>query len=120
MNDCIFCKIRDGIIPSQKLYEDDLMFIIRDIAPVAKLHYLAIPKAHYKFLKDMTPQDSLNLGKCFFKIAELADGLGLKNGFRIVINQGEDGGQVIFHLHIHILGGEKMSNKSVFQLKSLD
>ncbi|MCL2555532.1 MAG: HIT domain-containing protein [Firmicutes bacterium] len=115
MNDCLFCKIRDGIIPSEKLYEDDLMFIIKDIAPLARLHYLAIPKIHYKLLKDMTEQDALNLGKCFSKIAELADTLGLSNGFRIVINQGEDGAQAIYHLHIHILGGEKLSNKSVFE-----
>jgi len=114
MNDCLFCKIRDGEIKSEKLYEDDMMFIIKDIAPSAKIHYLAIPKVHYKLLKDMTPQDTIDLGKCFFRIAELSDSLGLSNGFRIVINQGEDGNQTVFHLHIHILGGEKMSNKSVF------
>jgi len=120
MNDCIFCKIRDGVIPSQKLYEDELMFVIKDIAPAAKLHYLAIPKVHYKLLKDMTPNDAIDLGKCFFKIAEIADTiLGLENGFRIVINQGEDGNQVVFHLHIHILGGEKLSNKSIKEAKTV-
>ena len=119
MSDCLFCKIRDGIIPSQKLYEDDLMFIIKDIAPAAKLHYLAIPKVHYKLLKEMTQQDAINLGKCFFKIAKLSDVLGLANGFRVVINQGEDGDQTVFHLHIHILGGEKLSNKSIKEAKTV-
>ena len=119
-NDCLFCKIRDGIINSEKFYEDELMFIIKDIAPAAKMHYLAIPKVHYKLLKDMSNLDALNLGKCFSKIAEISDKLGLSNGFRIVINQGEDGDQTIFHLHIHILGGEKLSNKSLTQAKTLD
>ena len=108
MNDCIFCKIRDGVIPSPKLYEDDEVFVIRDIEPKAKCHYLMIPKKHFKLLSDMTREDEAMLSRAFSKIASLAPTLGLENGYRIIINQGEDGGQTVFHLHIHILGGEKL------------
>ncbi len=108
MNDCIFCKIRDGVIPSPKLYEDDEVFVIRDIEPKAKCHYLMIPKRHFKLLSEMTKEDEAMLGRALKKIAELAPELGLENGYRIIINQGDDGGQTVFHLHIHILGGEKL------------
>ena len=108
MNDCIFCKIRDGIIPSPKLYEDDEVFVIRDIEPKAKCHYLMIPKKHFKLLSDMSVEDEAMLGRAFKKIADLAPSLGLSNGYRIIINQGDDGGQTVFHLHIHVLGGEKL------------
>ena len=106
MNDCIFCKIRDGVIPSPKLYEDDEVFVIRDIEPKAKCHYLMIPKRHFKLLSEMTKDDEAMLGRAFAKIAELAPKLGLENGYRLIINQGDDAGQTVFHLHIHILGGE--------------
>ena len=108
MNDCIFCKIRDGIIPSPKLYEDDEVFVIRDIEPKAKCHYLMIPKKHFKLLSEMDKEDEAMLGRLMKKIASLAPQLGLENGYRIIINQGEDGGQTVFHLHVHILGGEKL------------
>ena len=108
MNDCVFCKIRDGVIPSPKLYEDDEVFLIRDIEPKAKCHYLMIPKRHFKLLGEMTEDDRAMLGRAFAKIAELAPSLGLENGYRVIINQGDDGGQTVFHLHIHILGGEKL------------
>ena len=108
MNDCVFCKIRDGIIPSPKLYEDEEVFVIRDIEPKAKCHYLVIPKKHFKLLSEMNKQDEAMLGRTFAKIASLAPSLGLENGYRIIINQGDDGGQTVFHLHIHVLGGEKL------------
>lgn len=108
MNDCIFCKIRDGIIPSEKLYEDDDVFVIRDIEPKAKCHYLMIPKKHFKLLSEMTEDDEAMLGRALGKIASMAPALGLSGGYRIIINQGDDGGQTVFHLHIHILGGEKL------------
>ena len=108
MNDCVFCKIRDGIIPSPKLYEDEEVFVIRDIEPKAKCHYLVIPKKHFKLLSEMNKQDEAMLGRTFAKIASLAPSLGLENGYRIIINQGDDGGQPVFHLHIHVLGGEKL------------
>ncbi|MBR2967260.1 MAG: histidine triad nucleotide-binding protein [Clostridia bacterium] len=108
MNDCVFCKIRDGIIPSPKLYEDEEIFVIRDIEPKAKCHYLVIPKKHFKLLSEMEKQDEAMLGRTFAKIASLAPTLGLENGYRVIINQGDDGGQTVFHLHIHVLGGEKL------------
>ena len=113
MNDCIFCKINAGDIPSDKLYEDSDMFIIKDIDPKAEKHYLAIPKKHFKLLSDMTADDEAMLGRMLKKIAELSGSLGLGNGYRLVINQGDDAGQTVFHLHIHILGGQKMDFPSL-------
>ncbi len=107
MKDCIFCKIRDGEIPSPKLYEDDEVFVIRDINPRAKCHYLMIPKDHYAYLGDKNANGEV-LGRALKKIADLAPSLGLSNGYRVIINQGADGGQEVMHLHIHILGGEKL------------
>ena len=108
MSNCLFCKIRDGEIPSEKVYEDDLMFIIKDIDPKAERHFLMIPKRHFKLLSEMTSSDTENLGKCLKKIPELSDLLGLEKGYRLIINQGDDAGQTVFHLHVHILTGQKM------------
>ncbi|MCH5161373.1 MAG: histidine triad nucleotide-binding protein [Clostridiales bacterium] len=108
MNDCIFCKIIKGDIPSKKYYEDELMIVIADIDPKAKLHYLAIPKKHYKLLSEMSADDAVDLGKCMKKISEIAPTLGLENGYRLIINQGDDAIQTVPHLHIHILGGQKL------------
>lgn len=108
MSDCLFCKIINGDIPSEKLYEDDLMIVIKDICPKAEKHYLAIPKSHYKLLSEMTAQDVADIGKCMKKVGESAEALGLGNGFRLIINQGEDADQTVFHLHMHLLGGQKL------------
>ena len=110
MENCIFCKIIAGVIPSQKLYEDDKMIVIKDIEPKAKLHYLCIPKTHFALLDEMDEEKSEILKYCFTKIAEIKDGLGLGDGYRIIINQGENGGQTVHHLHIHLLGGEKLGD----------
>ena len=103
---CIFCKIRDGEIPSEKVYEDDDVFIIKDIDPKAEKHYLMIPKRHYKLIGDMTDGDAAALMRGIRKIPSLAESLGLTGGYRIIVNQGDDAGQTVFHLHIHILGGQ--------------
>lgn len=108
MKDCVFCKIIAGEIPSDKLYEDDRMIVIRDIEPKAKRHFLLIPKKHFKLLSEMTEADADDLGACLKMIPELSDLLGLEGGYRLVINQGDDAGQTVFHLHIHILTGQKM------------
>ncbi len=108
MENCLFCKIIKGEIPSTKMYEDENMIIIKDIEPKAKNHFLCIPKTHFKLLKDMTSEQSEKLKACFIKIPQLEKELGLENGYRLVINQGEDAGQTVFHLHIHILSGQKM------------
>lgn len=113
MNDCIFCKINSGEIPSPKLYEDDDMFIINDIDPKAEKHFLVIPKKHFKLLSDMSDEDERMLGRMLKKISSLAESLGLEGGYRLVINQGDDAGQTVFHLHIHILGGQKMDFPSL-------
>ena len=109
--DCIFCKIVKGEIPSPRVYEDDDFIIICDIAPQAKYHYLAIPKKHFADVTEMTAEDAMLVGRILKKIGELAETLGLSGGFRLVSNKGADAMQSVPHLHIHILGGEKMSDK---------
>ena len=108
MSDCLFCKFVSGEIPVQKVYEDSDFIIIKDIAPMAKNHYLAIPKIHFKLLEEMDEQKSLLLARMLKKIPELKETLNLQNGYRLVINQGDDAGQTVFHLHVHIFSGQKM------------
>ena len=108
MSDCIFCKIIAGEIPAKKMYEDDDMVIFCDIEPKAKNHYLCVPKSHFKLLSEMTEEQSEMLKRCLKKIPTLEKELGLEGGYRLVINQGDDAGQTVFHLHIHILSGQKM------------
>ena len=108
--DCIFCKIIDGKIPSAKVYEDKKMLVFKDIEPKAKVHLLAVPKTHFKLLSKAGSEEVETLGYMLKKIPEIAAGNGCDNGYRLVINQGDDAGQTVFHLHIHILGGEKLSD----------
>ncbi|MDR1939723.1 MAG: HIT domain-containing protein [Clostridiales bacterium] len=102
---CVFCKIIDGLIPSERLYEDDKMIIIRDIQPKAKIHLLMIPKEHYKDITSLDQRTAEDLGLCLLKLKELSPVLGIDGGFRLIINRGERAGQTVFHLHIHILAG---------------
>ena len=99
MENCLFCKIIKGEIPATKMYEDDKMIIIKDIDPKAKNHFLAIPKSHFKLLQDMSEEQSQLVRHCLLTIPKLQNELGLENGFRLVINQGDDAGQTVFHLH---------------------
>ncbi|MBQ2909026.1 MAG: histidine triad nucleotide-binding protein [Clostridia bacterium] len=108
MSDCLFCKFVSGEFATTKVFENDDFIIIRDINPQAANHFLAIPKKHYKLLADMTEEDSLTLGRILKTIPTLEDLLGLNGGYRLVINQGDDAGQTVHHLHIHILSGQKM------------
>ena len=110
MENCIFCKIVAGEIPSPRLYEDDDMIVIRDIEPKAKLHYLCLPKTHFALLSEMDEQRSQILRRMSLTIAKIAPTLGLEDGYRVIINQGENGGQTVHHLHIHLLGGEKLGD----------
>ena len=110
MEDCIFCKIANGEIPSTKLYEDDDMVIIKDLNPQAPIHLLLIPKQHFANICEMTDEQAVVLGKCLKKLSTLVDDLGLKDGFRLVSNKGENGCQSVGHLHIHILGGKKLND----------
>lgn len=106
--DCLFCKFISGEIPVNKLYEDENFIVIRDIEPKAKNHYLAIVKSHFKLLSEMTDEQAEMLKNTLKKIPKLEKELELENGYRIVVNQGDDAGQTVPHLHIHILCGQKM------------
>lgn len=108
MDDCLFCKFAKGEIPVDKVYEDEDFIVIRDINPQAKNHFLAIPKTHFRLLSEMTEDDAERLKRILKKISTLEKELELKNGYRLVINQGDDAGQTVPHLHIHILSGQKM------------
>ena len=107
--DCIFCKIANGEIPSQKVYEDDKILAFKDLAPQAPVHILIIPKEHIKWAYDITEENSAVIAHIFAKIPEIAASQGLKNGFRIINNCGDDACQSVHHIHFHLLGGEKMS-----------
>ena len=109
MSDCLFCKIANG--NGSKVYEDDKMVIIKDIAPQAKLHYLAIPKQHFNDINDLSLNQPDLLAYLFRTIAQKADELGLRDGFRVITNKGDNGCQSIHPIHIHILGGEKLSER---------
>ena len=109
MEDCLFCKIIKGEIPSTKVYEDEYVFAFRDIQPKAPVHILVIPKKHIASAKDIEVEDEALIGKMFTTIKKIAEKEGLENGYRIVNNCGEDGGQEIMHLHFHLLGGMKLS-----------
>ena len=108
MENCIFCKIIAGEIPSTKVYEDGEMLIFKDIAPIAKVHLLCVPKEHFAYLSELNGAREALLGRMLAKIATLAPSLGLADGYRLVVNQGESAGQTVKHLHIHILGGEPL------------
>ena len=108
MDDCLFCKFAKGEIPVNKVYEDEDFIVIRDKNPQAKNHFLAIPKTHFRLLSEMTEDDAERLKRILKKIPTLEKELELKNGYRLVINQGDDAGQTVPHLHIHILSGQKM------------
>ena len=109
MNDCIFCKIINGEIPSKKIYEDDKLFAFHDINPVSPVHFLLIPKKHIKSLLELEAEDYALAGRLLGKAGELANELGCKEkGARFVVNAGPDACQSVDHLHIHILGGRQL------------
>ncbi len=111
--DCIFCKIVDGEIPSNKVYEDDTVLAFHDIAPQMPVHVIVIPKQHICCAAEIDESNSSVVAHIFEVIAKIGKDLGLKNGYRIINNCGEDGGQTVKHLHFHILGGEKLGEKLV-------
>ena len=114
MEDCIFCKIVKGEIPSSKVYEDEDILAFKDINPVTPVHILVIPKKHIESLNNIEPEDEKLLGKIFLTIKQIANEQGIaEKGYRVVNNCGEDGGQEVKHLHFHILGGKKLGTKIV-------
>lgn len=108
MADCIFCKIVDGEIPTNKLYEDDQILAFSDMSPQAPVHFLVVPKKHIQSLDQATGEGQDLLGHILLKIPQIAKEQGIENGYRVVINTGEEGGQTVEHLHFHILGGRTL------------
>lgn len=107
--DCIFCKIAAGEIPSKKAYEDDKVLAFYDLEPQAPVHILIIPKTHITSAADITEENSGVVAHIFEVAAKLGKELGLHNGYRIVNNCGEDGGQSVKHLHFHLMGGRQFT-----------
>ena len=108
MSDCLFCKIVQGEIPSEKVYEDDLCYAFKDIAPQAPTHFLVVPKEHIRSVSEVTPGNSAVVGHIFEVIAHLTRELGLES-YRVVSNIGTQAGQSVFHLHFHVLSGRDMT-----------
>jgi len=108
MKDCVFCKIIEGEIPSQRVYEDEDVYAFRDISPQAPVHILVVPKEHIASAADISEENSHLAAKCFQAVAKIAKDEGLDSGFRVITNSGPGGGQTVFHLHFHLLGGRTM------------
>lgn len=113
MNDCLFCKIIAGEIPSAKVYEDESVFAFRDINPQAPVHILIVPKQHICCADAIDQSNSTVVAHVFEIIPRLAKAEGLTGGYRVINNCGADGGQTVMHLHFHLIGGEKLSEKIV-------
>ncbi len=108
MSDCLFCKILDGEIPSTKVFEDDQIYVFKDIYPKADVHLLVIPKIHIARLDEAKAEHASLLAHMMLSLPALAREQGLDTGFRSIINTGPGGGQEVDHLHIHILGGKSL------------
>jgi len=113
MSDCLFCRIIAGELPSECVYDDDTVYAFRDIAPHAPVHILVVPKEHVASAADLSAENSHLAARCFEVIAKLAKSEGLDNGFRVVSNCGPDGGQTVFHLHFHLVGGAPLGGRIV-------
>jgi histidine triad (HIT) family protein len=108
--DCIFCQIIAGEIPSTKVYEDDRAYAFRDVKPHAPTHILIVPKEHIESLNDIAQGDEALLGHLLRLAPKIANQLGIaESGFRTVVNTGENSGQAVWHLHIHVMGGRPMT-----------
>jgi histidine triad (HIT) family protein len=105
--DCIFCRIVAGQIPAKKVHEDDELLVFHDIHPWAPVHVLVIPKLHVATLYDVGPEHEALLGRMLALAPRLMRQLGVEDGFRTVVNTGRNGGQEVFHLHMHVLGGPR-------------
>ena len=108
---CLFCKILAGEIPSSKVYEDEYVFAFRDINPQAPVHVLVVPKEHIACADEISAENSVHVATCFEAIAKIAKAEGLDKGYRVINNCGEYGGQSVQHLHFHLVGGVKLSEK---------
>ena len=109
MSDCLFCKIINGEIPSDKVFENDDIYAFRDVNPVAPLHVLIIPKKHISSINEVETEDAETMGKLFLAAKKIAANEGYTDaGFRTVMNCGEDAGQTVFHVHMHLLAGREL------------
>jgi histidine triad (HIT) family protein len=106
---CLFCKIVEGKIPSIPVYQDELGYAFADINPEAPVHVLIVPREHIGSLSETNEEDSALLGHLLAAAAKIAKNKGLAKGYRIVVNTGEEGGQTVDHLHLHLLGGRQMT-----------
>ena len=114
MNDCLFCKIVKGEVPSEKVYEDEEILAFKDIQPAAPIHILVIPKKHITSLAHMKDGDEQIIGKIYKVINQIAEEQNVKeNGYRVIVNCGKDGGQEVMHLHFHLLAGKELGEKIV-------
>ena len=114
MDDCLFCKIVKGEIPSEKVYEDEEILAFKDINPATPIHILVIPKKHIDSLAQIENQDEALLGKMHTVINKIAKEQGvLEKGYRLIVNCGKDSGQEVMHLHFHLLAGQKFGDKIV-------
>lgn len=111
MSDCLFCKIIAGNIPSSKVYEDDTVYAFRDISPMAPVHVLIVPKTHIPSADGVNAENSSAVARIFEVVPQIAAAEGLTNGYRVITNCGDDGCQSVKHLHFHLLGGKKLSEK---------
>ena len=109
--DCLFCRIISGEIPSSKVYEDEKVYAFRDISPMAPVHVLIVPKLHIASADGINDSNSEYVARIFEVIPKIAASEGLGNGYRVISNCGEDGCQSVKHLHFHILGGTKLSER---------
>ena len=110
MNDCLFCNIIAGDIPSKKVYEDELCFAFYDISPMAPMHFLVVPKLHLASCAEITADNAAVVGHIFAVIAKLAKELDFADGYRVVTNCGELAGQTVKHLHFHVLSGKQLGS----------
>jgi histidine triad (HIT) family protein len=108
-SDCIFCRIIAGEVPSEKVYQDDRVTAFRDIRPVAPVHILIVPNKHIASVNEVEDEDEAVLGRLFLTAKRLAVQEGIaESGYRLIINTGRHAGQDVFHLHVHLLGGQRM------------
>ena len=106
--DCLFCKIINGEIPGNKVYEDDMVYAFHDISPIAPVHFLVIPKQHISGAAAITPENSAVIAHIFEVIAKVTKEMGLEGGYRVITNNGDDAGQTVKHLHFHVIGGKQL------------
>ena len=110
---CLFCKIISGEIPSVSVFDNENVYAFKDINPQAPVHIVIVPKNHIASADEINSDNSSSVSSCFEAVPVIADKLGLINGYRVINNCGEDGGQSVKHIHFHLIGGKKLSEKIV-------